>query len=371
MIPFPRPERSPDPAGGAIRTSTQVDFNTLDLLPYGVIVVDAGGLILFYNRREEKISGLSRDKVLGRNFFTEVAPCTAVQAFQGRFREVLETAVQHAEFRFVFPFPEGARTVQISLQPFTKDGEDLCVIFVADLTEREQVLQTILQNQRYSELGEVAATVAHNFNNLLAVIQMSAELAALEAVSPAVQVQLKRVLGAVDDGTALVDRFRRIAQSGRPQVSETVDLNGAVAAATDFARQYARKLSAGDGREVELLLESCPTPLPFMGDAAEIREVVLNLLRNAIDAIPGTGAVRIRTFAAAGAAVLDILDNGTGMTAEVQEQIFRPLFTTKGDQGTGLGLASAHAAIRRHGGSISVQSAEGRGSRFRIEFPMS
>jgi hypothetical protein len=363
------PDGAPTGSGQVIPTSTPVDFTTLDLLPYGVIVVDADGVILFYNRREEQISGLERDHVLGRNFFTEVAPCTAVQDFQGRFRNMMEKGVEYEEFRFVFPFAQGPRTVQISLQPFTKDGGHLCVIFVADLTEREMMLQKILQNQRFNELGSVAAMVAHNFNNLLTVIQMSAEMASRETLPPAVQTQLKRVLGAVSDGAALVSRFRAIAQSGQTQASKVVDLDGAVATAADFARQYARKMQALDGRKVELLVHGCATPLEIMGDAAEIREVVLNLVRNAIDAIPAQGAVRISTLVEGGVAVLEVLDNGTGMTPEVQEHLFTPMFTTKGEQGTGLGLASAHAAIRRHGGSISVQSAPGRGSRFRIEFP--
>ena len=346
-----------------------VDFSTLDMLPYGVIVVDAGGTILFYNRREEQISGQGREAVLGRNFFTEVAPCTAVQAFQGRFGRMMEEGIGNEDFRFVFPFAQGARTVQISLQPFTKDGGHFCVIFVSDLTEREQVLEKIRQNQRFSELGEVAATVAHNFNNLLTVIQMSAEMACLEPVPQAARVQMDRVLGAVNDGIALVQRFRDIAQSGRTRISEAVDLDQAVAAAVDFAQQYARQMEALDGRKVELLAQASPVPLRFLGDGAEIREVFLNLLRNAIDAIPRAGAVRISTRAVGGAVALEILDNGTGMTAEVQQHLFTPMFTTKGASGTGLGLASAYAAIRRHGGTIAVQSTPGRGSRFRIEFP--
>jgi len=370
MPPFRSLASSPMGSDQVIPTSTPVDFTTLDLLPYGVVVVDANGVILFYNRREEQISGMARDHVLGRNFFTEVAPCTAVQAFQGRFRNMMEQGIEREEFRFVFPFAQGPRTVQISLQPFTKDGGHLCVIFVADLTERELMLQKILQNQRFSELGSVAAMVAHNFNNLLAVIQMSAEMAGQEAVPPAAQVQLKRVQKAVNDGVALVNRFRAIAQSGQTLVSEVVGLDGAVASAADFARQYAEKMQALDGRKVELLVQDSATPLKILGDAAEIRELILNLLRNAIDAIPDKGAVCITIMAEGSVAVLDILDNGTGMTQEVQERIFTPMFTTKGDQGTGLGLASAHAAIRRHGGSISVQSAPGRGSRFRIEFPL-
>ena len=345
-----------------------IDFATLELLPYGVIVVNAKGLVLFYNHREEEIAGKQRADVLGRNFFTEVAPCTQVQAFHGRFLEMVEQGLDSAEFNFVFPFVRGPREVQISLHPFTKDGEALCVIFVADLTEREQVRARILQNQRFSELGEVAANVAHNFNNLLAVIQFGAELARKDA-SPKAERQLDRVLGAVADGTALVNRVRAITRSKSVVSSEVVDLNRSVTTATEFARQYAHQMEAADGRQVELVVEAAAS-LQILGDGAEIREVVLNLLRNAIDAIPGKGRVCITTSRAGENASLDIIDNGTGMTLKVQARIFTPMFTTKGEQGTGLGLASAYASLRRHGGTISVTSAPGQGSHFHIELPL-
>jgi len=93
--------------GRPVATSVPVDFATLELLPYGVIVVDSAGVILFYNRREERISGLLRGEVMGRNFFTEVAPCTAVQAFHGRFLKLMEHGIENVDFQFVFPLAQG------------------------------------------------------------------------------------------------------------------------------------------------------------------------------------------------------------------------------------------------------------------------
>jgi photoactive yellow protein len=345
-----------------------IDFNTLELLPYGVIVVNAEGVVLFYNQREEQIADRKREHVLGRNFFTEVAPCTQVAAFHGRFVETMVKMEECAGFHFVFPFARGPRHVQISFHPFVKEAERLCLISVADLTERETVRDQILRNQRFSELGEVAASVAHNFNNLLMVIQMGSELASLEA-PPAIKKQLDRVLLAVGDGTALVARFRAIAQSGRQERQQPLDVHASVALAVAFGRTYATQMLQADGRQVDLEYSPWPEPIEILGDPVELREVVLNLLRNAVDAIAVSGLVQIRTAVEDGLAVLEVSDNGCGMSLAVQERIFTPMFTTKGDKGTGLGLASAFAAIRRVGGSISVASAEGRGSRFRIEMP--
>ena len=345
-----------------------INFATLELLPLGVIVVNDQGTILFYNQREEQISGLQREAVVGRNFFLEVAPCTAVQAFHGRFLAIMAQGEGNVEFDFTFPFTLEPRQVRINLHPFRKDRESLCIIFVADITERERLRETILQTQRFSELGEVAAKVAHNFNNLLAVIQMSSELA-LDAGAPEVRKHLERVLEAVRDGAALVGRFRGIAQSGVAPAADRLDLNALVATTVDFARLIAEAAAKESGRRVELRLNLAPGRLMVLGDGTELREALLNLMRNAVEAIPARGTVRILTSCAERKVVVDILDDGTGMSAEVQRRIFTPMFTTKGDRGTGLGLASARASIRHQGGAIEVHSAPGKGSHFRVILP--
>jgi photoactive yellow protein len=344
-----------------------VDFATLELLPVGVIVVNDQGTVLFYNHREEQISGRRREDVVGRNFFLDVAPCTGVQEFHGRFGELMEHGEESVAFDFTFPFAMGARRVRINLHPFRKGSDRLCIIFVEDLTEGAKVRESILQSQRYSELGEVAAKVAHNFNNLLSVIQMSSELA-LERAEPAQRRNLERVLEAAQDGAALVARLRGIAQSGLASSRQLLDLNASVLTAADFARQLAQG-AAREGRQVGLRVNLAPGRLMVLGDGGELREAILNLLRNAIEAIPGQGTVRVLTSREPGTAVLDVIDDGSGMPPEVLRRIFTPMFTTKGDRGTGLGLASVHAAIRHHGGAVEVDSAPGQGSHFRIILP--
>src|SRR5919198_5488368 len=94
----------------------EIDFATLDLLPYGIIVVDERGEIIYYNAREEEIAGRRREKIIGKNFFTEVAPCTRVREFYGRFQETMRRSGLVANFHFRFPFPERPREVEISLK---------------------------------------------------------------------------------------------------------------------------------------------------------------------------------------------------------------------------------------------------------------
>ena len=345
-----------------------IDFDTLELLPYGVIVVNAEGTVLFYNNREEEISGLNRADVIGTNFFRDVAPCTEVKEFHGRFLEIMVEGKETVTFAFTFAFALGPREVQINLHPFRKDDESLCIIFVADLTARETLREQLRQAQRYSDLGEVAAKVAHNFNNILQVVQWGAELA-LESDLEGTRKYLKQVLAATADGSAMVKRYQAIAKSGLTGAGVLCDLNESVVTAVEFARQMAQGASSEPGRKVDLRLNPAGEKLMVLGDAPELREALLNLLRNAIDAIPGEGTVRVLTSREPGWVMVDVIDDGTGMTLEQQSKAFTPLFTTKGDKGTGLGLATVYSTVRRHGGSIRMNSLLGQGTHFRITLP--
>ena len=349
-------------------TPARIDFETLELLPHGVVVVNAEGTVLFFNNREEEISGLRREDVLGTNYFRDVAPCTEVQEFQGRFVELMAGGRDSVDFEFTFHYALRAREVQVNLFPFRKGDETLCIIFVADLTARETLREQIRQGQRYSELGEVAAKVAHNFNNILQVVQWGAELA-LEADLEGTRKYLKQVLAAAGDGAAMVKRYQAVAKKGLAGAGILCDLNESVVTAVEFARQLAQAASYEAGRKVTLRLNPVEARLMVLGDAPELREALLNLLRNAIDAIPGEGTVRVLTRREPGWVVVDVIDDGTGMTLEQQDKAFTPLFTTKGDQGTGLGLATVHSTISRHGGSIRMNSILGKGTHFSIALP--
>jgi len=345
-----------------------INFETLELLPYGVIVLDARGAVLFYNQREEEISGQRRDQVLGRNFFLEVAPCTAVRDFHQRFLDLMAEGGGRTDFDFTFPFTLGPRRVRITLQAFRKEDGPCCICFVADISAREALRERIMQAQRFSELGEVTAHVAHNFNNLLQTIRMRAEMAS-EGGPEQARTHLERLLAGVEDGTALVQRCLDIARKEPRRALEPVDLNEVAEATAGSAEAFVRAARAA-GRDVALRLNLAPGPLRVLGDAGELREAVLNLLRNAVEAVRERGTVRLLTEATDEACHLHVLDDGAGMEREVLDKLFTPMFTTKGDAGTGLGLASVQSILRRHQGTIQVVSSPGKGTHVHVTVPL-
>lgn len=353
------------PGSPLSQTKPPIDFATLDLLPYGIIVLDRHGTILFYNRREEEIARRSRLDVLGKNFFADVAPCTQLSEFWRCFEETIESDGHTAEFRFHFPFEPSPRDVEVALSSFRYGGELLCLVSIRDLTEEADLRDQIRIRERFSDVGEVAAGVAHNFNNILMAIRVWAQvLVRLHPPGTRSGDAVAHILKAAGDGTRMIERIREGVRQA-PEPKEMTDDVDVCAVAGDAVALVALRVP---GRHIEIVTTGSPVP-PIRGNASEIQEVVVNLLTNALDAIEGPGRVTIHTSSTERAVILEVTDTGGGMSDEVQRKLFRPLFTTKGEEGTGLGLSTSYAIIRRHDGEIRVRSSVGAGTTFSVILP--
>ena len=359
-------ERSLSPAGG------RIDFATLDLLPYGIIVVDARGDVLYYNAREEQIAGRSREAVIGKNFFTEIAPCAQAREFHGRFGELMREGGEVVDFEFVFPFPGRTREVEISLTRFENKGEPLCLISVRDVTEQKAAREHVMRSERLREAGEVAAGVAHNFSNILTVIQGNAELVLkkMAAEDPS-RPRLEKIHKATLDGAELMKRIRDTTRQNPADAAAApeVDLNAVVRDSVESTEEYARAAESPEGAGIAWELDLAEGLPPARASASELREAFVSLLRNAVDAVGGEGHISVRSRARDGKLVVEVGDDGAGMGAEVLGKLFTPLFTTKGKRGMGMGLATCYAIMRRHGGDITVETAAGMGATFTVLLP--
>lgn len=353
-----------------------LDFATLDLLPYGIIVTDEEGKVLYYNAREEQIACRKRKDVLGKNFFKEVAPCAQVREFYGRFRHAMQAEGSVANFHFTFPFLNRPREVEISLTSFENRGALLCMISVADVTEQNALRERLVHAERLGELGEVAAGVAHNFGNLLMVMRSNAELISVTSEDADTLRRADKIMKASDDGAEMVRRIRESArQQPETQLTQTlVDLNALITDSIAFTEDYAQSAQRERGAAITFRTELVKTLPPVRASAHEMREVFVNLLHNSVDAIEGSGEIIVRSKSAGRGkkrrSVVEVCDTGTGMSAEVMKKLFRPLFTTKGERGTGLGLATCYAIVRRHHGDLEVDSVEGKGTTFTIRLPV-
>jgi signal transduction histidine kinase/CheY-like chemotaxis protein/putative methionine-R-sulfoxide reductase with GAF domain len=241
--------------------------------------------------------------------------------------------------------------------------------------ERERALaelrtsqDRLVQTERLRALGEMASGVAHDFNNLLAVILGRVQLLLLRAEDAELRRGLTVIERAAADAAHTVRRIQEFTRTRKIRVFERVDLRQVVREAVELTR--GRWKDEAQVRGVTYTVTTDLDEVPAVGaEPAELREVVTNLVLNAIDAMPEGGGIHLAVRSADGFVVTTVRDTGPGMPPEVSERVFEPFFTTKGPRSTGLGLSVAYGIIQRHGGRIEVASAERQGSTFTITLP--
>ena len=150
--------------------------------------------------------------------------------------------------------------------------------------------------------------------------------------------------------------------------SQTLDLDALVRDAAQLTAPHWRDAAQAEGRPIGMDVETHGHPV-IQGSPSRLRELITNLLFNAVDALPTGGIIRVRVLAEDGQGIVEIVDSGVGMSPDVQKRMFEPFFTTKGEGGTGLGLAIVFGIVEQHGGRVDVRSAPGDGTTIRVAFP--
>jgi signal transduction histidine kinase len=239
------------------------------------------------------------------------------------------------------------------------------------LTDLQAAQRQAVQQERLSAFGEMAGGVVHDFSNaLMSVIGYSEMLlsnAAARADEATALEYLRIINTAGRDGAHVVSRLRDFYRPrDAADLFEPLDLSEIVLQSVALAKPRCAKRESDKTVSFQTELDGETTAV---GIGAELREVLTNLIFNALDAIPGAGVITLRTQHQDGAAILEVIDTGAGMTPDVKERCLEPFFTTKGDHGTGLGLAMVFGIIKRHQGTLEIESEPGRGTTFRISLP--
>lgn len=260
------------------------------------------------------------------------------------------------------------RYAEAHASPLWKDGEIVGVLmFLRDVTARKREQELMAQSDKLRAVGELAAGVAHNLNNSLTVIQGRAQLLLRHATDEASSKSLEVITNAVEDGTKTLRRILEFARRNTSNEFGPVELGYLITSSIDIARpKWQSKSRKG---QVDVVVE-CSHPVYVMGEQAELREVILNLIFNAVDAMPEGGKMEIGARAEIDVGCFWVADTGCGMTQDVASKIFEPFFTTKGKAGSGLGLSASHGIITRHNGEIVVVSEPGEGTRFEVRLPI-
>ncbi len=280
----------------------------------------------------------------------------------------------------------GGLILRSATHPFTEAGEQLLtnIASLAALAVRSARLyeertraynelaaaqDQLVRTEKLRALGEMASGVAHNFNNLLTAILGRTQLLLQTVADPTPRKWLEVIERAALDGAGNIKRIQEFTRIRRDQPFEAVDLNVIVQEALEISRPRWREEPQSKGVTIRVVSSLAPLQ-PVAGDPGELREALLNLILNAVDAMPDGGTLSFATEARGERVVVTVSDTGVGMSEEVQRRLFDPFFTTKGPHGTGLGLSMTYGIVSRHGGEIAMESAAGKGSTFRLSFPV-
>jgi signal transduction histidine kinase len=226
----------------------------------------------------------------------------------------------------------------------------------------------LVRGETLRAVGELAAGAAHHLNNLLAVVLGRIQIALRRSSAPDLARDLRPAEQAALDGADVVKRLARFSRGHPEPTIVPVDLNELVDDVVEMTRPRWQNEAEARGVRVETVLELGAIPLAS-ADPPSVREVLVNLILNSVDAMPTGGRIVVRTWATDAGVHCSVSDTGLGMSAEVRRRVFEPFFTTKGVKSTGLGLSVNYGIIQRLGGELTIDTEEGRGSTVTFRLP--
>jgi CheY-like chemotaxis protein/two-component sensor histidine kinase len=227
----------------------------------------------------------------------------------------------------------------------------------------------LLQAEKLRALAEMASGVAHDFNNALAVILGNAQLLLYTVQDEELKETLKTIEKVARDSAQTVRRLQDFTRKRAHQELFKVDANAIIKDSIEITKPKWKDEVQSRGIRIEMVSNLGKIP-PVSGNASELREVITNLIFNAIEAMPEGGEIEIGTFQRRKEVFIKISDTGIGIAEEVRKKIFEPFFTTKPFTNTGLGLSMSYGIVKRFGGEIEVESKVGRGTTFTIILPI-
>ncbi|MBA2528140.1 MAG: PAS domain S-box protein [Pyrinomonadaceae bacterium] len=332
-----------------------------------IYAIDLEGRFKWCNSATLSGLGYKREELIGRRLLDMVH-----EGDQDLVSEKLKAAMngeaQTYQMRYFSPDGE-LRYARVDNSPLVVDGCTTGVLGIArDITEQKEERERAARADKLRALGQLASGVAHDFNNSLAAILGRAQLLRRQTNDDALVRNLDIIQTAAEDAAATVRRIQTFARKAPAKEFEILDVRGLLVDAVEITRTRWENEARLRGLDYQVELDASVgqnTP----GSASELREVFVNLIVNAVDAMPGGGKISISCVRERDRLQLRFADTGTGMPEDVQQKIFEPFFTTKGVQGTGLGLSVSYSIIERHAGTIRVDSEQGCGTAFTIYLP--
>jgi PAS domain S-box-containing protein len=342
----------------------------LDIAGVLIVAINADHKITLINRRGCEVLGLKESDAIGQDWFDRFVPARLRKRVRHVFDQLMAeeiAPVEYFENPILTPGGEERLVAWHNTMLYDDDGRVSGTLSSGeDITDRKVTEQKLLRLERMRAMAEMTAGISHNLNNILVGVTAHCQFLQKASRNEAVLKEADAIMKSARRAEDLVQRLGW-AVLGRDEEIQPVSLGAHVLEAVKEVRHYCGAESAGRRRSVEVLttLDEVPN---VRGNSAGMHDVLINVLLNAVDAMPEGGTIRISIKETADAVQLAVRDNGAGMDEETRKKVFEPFFTTKAQVGTGLGLSSVYGAVTRWGGNVDVWSVPGKGTAVTLFF---
>jgi two-component system NtrC family sensor kinase len=337
--------------------------NIVESINVGIAAADFEDRVESWNSQMEQLTGIRREDAMGRPL-RDLLPTDLIEKLT-RLRT--ESGI-HTIYKFPLPGPNDSdRVINVVFAPLVSREQEQIgrLILFDDITERSVLENRLVQADKLSSLGLLAAGVAHEVNTPLAVISTYAQLLSKQVTGDESKSKLlEKIAKQTFRASEIVNSLLNFSRTSSTAYEE-VDLNRIVRETLQLIHPQLAKAQI----QVEENLDKGLGPV--RGNAGKLQQVFLNLFLNARDAMENGGSLTVVTSSNDATARVEIIDSGCGIPEENLARIYDPFFTTKGaKKGTGLGLSITYGIVKEHGGSIGVLSQQGLGTRFQLDFPL-
>ena len=347
-----------------------------------IVITDPKGNVLWVNPAFTTFTGYAPSEVLGQStrvlksgeqdaaFYQQLwETIRAGQVWSGEIINKRKDGSLYTEEMTITPL----RTEQGEISHFIAIKQDITARKQAE-TARLKTEQQLVEQERLRVVGQLAAGIAHDFNNTLSPIVGFSELLLKDPAKradPVLLVQwLQYINTAATDAASVVRQIRELSHAPTPDAPlVTVDLNRLIEQTMASTQPRWKDQAQAEGRTLNIVAQCGPIPL-VTGEEYALREVLTNLLLNAVDFTPNGGTITLGTAADEKFVRCWVSDTGAGMTEETRRHCCEPFFTTKGPQGTGLGLAMVQSIVQRYGGTVAIASVLGQGTTVTLQLPI-
>jgi PAS domain S-box-containing protein len=331
----------------------------------GFVTIDENHRVVIFNRAAEKILGITREEILGQDLALVLSPeCSqGHRAAVARYLENRTPRLIGHQSEFLTRRKNGETfPLSISFSVSSIGGKTFFTGIIQDLTETKALQSQVMESERLAALGQLAAEVSHEIKNPLIMIGGFARQLLRAATEPKSRNKLQIIADEVSRLETLIGELRDLYRPKALEL-EPIDIRAVL------EEVHALILEESQGRNIKAVLDLPKEPLIIQGDRNKLKQVILNLVRNGIEAMDQGGKLTIRAYCTPEQLEITVSDEGPGIPEADQEKIFVPFYTTK-KHGTGLGLSVSKRIIEEHAGcSFSLTSGKDRGAVARITMP--